>query len=271
MNMKPDKNDMNDEEIDFVEIWNKVKTFVVKCKYWIVVTPVLFVFFGFALSELVAPQWGAVILMQIGKISKSELVESVDTIVSRLGSSEFQDLVLADNAAPMSEREKKLYRASLNGRQFKAPNLIEIKVKGFSKESAAGLAAITAEKITESHSAAISAARIDFGKKLTDIEKKNKIIGTVIGRFSNASIATDALAGLVAMYLSEEIENCLSEVRRNLTGVSPTVAVGIKVEATPVYPKKYIWISLSGLLGLFLGIAIPWVLNCIEKNKYRLK
>lgn len=258
MNMQQDKKDIDGAEIDIIETWLKIKPFVAKHIYLLVLTPVLFIFAAIALSKLVVPKWEAVTTVRIGKTSKLEFSEPADALASRIMDKEFIDLALSGGTNLVSEKDKEIFRSSIKARPLKTAGFIEIKIRGGSKESAISLASSTVHAIERSHSAALAAARVDLVQKLGDMEKMIRRTREIADSFRKTASSDSAMTELGAMRLIGEMEPRAAALREDITCVSPTVAISVEVEDAPVYPRNKILIRLAGLLGLFFGIAVAF-------------
>ena len=270
MNVNTEKNCGDDEEIDFIELWHNVKPFLLKSKYWLIVTPILSALVGFFLASLVTQQWEAVSLLQIGRVSKSELVEPVDAVIARMSSPEVANIVLAGYPGSISDSSKELYRKTLAVRLIKPADSVEVRVRGYSKEEVSRLASLLAKTIEDSHASAVAEAKKRLAGKLANAEKIQQRVKTIAEKFHNGTSADSALAELAVLSFSDEIEARANLARADLAAVSPTVFVSVAVADAPVYPNTKVWLSLAGILGLFLGIAVSLVLyaaNLVKLSK----
>lgn len=265
MNTNESGNNSEDEEIDLVEIWQKLKPFAIRYRYWLTITPVLAILFGLALAKLATPQWEAVSLIKIGKVSKSELVEPADAVIARIGSPELASLVLAGAAVPVSGRSQNLYRKSLTARLTKPADTVEVRVRGYSKEEVSRLAALLVKLIEESHASAVADAKKRLAGKLANAGKIQQRAKAIAAKFHNGTSSDSSLAELAALYFIDETDSRAALASADLAAVLPTAATSVEVADAPVYPKTKVWLSLAGILGLFFGVAVALALNAVNR------
>ncbi|MBI4656276.1 MAG: hypothetical protein HY746_05960 [Elusimicrobia bacterium] len=262
------KDELYCREVDLLIIWGNLKPIIVRYKYWLLVTPVFFVLLGLILSKAVAPQWEASAILQIGRFSDN-IVESREIIISRLGTKGFKNSILTECGITLQTREANLYQKSLKARHGKDGSILNLKIRGFSKESTLRLISATVKKIQDSHLAMVAPRISMLKQQIANAEKMaNNINNTVIGKSRQIPAESDSLVGIAVAYFITELGNrsLSSRDQLNLMETYPTSLIGISIEDEPVYPNKFRWMILAGLLGLFLGIAIPLILNSIRTS-----
>ena len=278
MNMQPDRNEINDDALDLCELWDKFKPIFMQYKYWMLVTPVVFVFLGLGLSKIPDRKWEAVATIQVGRVLPSESSEHVgrvlpsesseplNNIVVRLKTSKLRNSVLNQCGIALDSPEASLYQNSLNAMPNEVEGLIIIKLRAFSRESALKLLSATGSELVNSHVSVISRWLSGAKRRLAAVEKLHQDLAA-LKTSKQLSSENKSLAEIAAAYLTYETGQLKFSLRDQIhfAELYPTVVVDEGVGSDPVSPRTSLWIGYSLILGLFLGIAVPWALYSVKR------
>lgn len=286
-----------ENEIYLADIWAIINRY----KKTILAVPIICSAVAYILlTFVIAPQWEASAVLQIGQIGPAEKAASVANTVSQIG-----QIVPAEKAEPVANvivrmqhpsfisgvmhqasfkpeefsAVKALYAGSLKVTQIKNTELLELKLRGYSPDTAKILAANTVSYLQKIHGDLISkgVARIEKQIQFTDEEiqslkqEMNALDKQLMGKRDwnsyNATLATAAL---------QEKTNHLRELtqrKRSLDEqLNPAVTfvtklfTDISVSEGPVAPKKSFVIGMASLLGLFGGVFIAFAHNALCKS-----
>lgn len=227
-------------------------------------------------SSLITPQWEATAVVQIGAIGQAkQVIEPTARVVERLKLRSFRDAVLSSITPPVSDSDAELYRRTLDVKILPSPDLIELSVRGLSKEKAtllmdatvsylhrthAQLAAPTVQRMkrllarTKEEIAQIEAERDRMLDVASSISKKNaetRFMERVV--LANVIIQRDAeLRGLKQDQLN--YEGLLDPLQ-----TYPTSAIERTYASEgPVTPRTWLIIVLSGLAGVLVGTFVAF-------------
>lgn len=267
MDVQQERKDSDCEEINLAELWAKFKPVFAKYKYCIVLAPICFAFLGLGLSKIAIPQWEAGLTLQVGLVSYTELIEPLDNLALRLSTSDFRKAVLVRCGVALGSHEADLYKTSLNVKTLKPIGMIEIKVRGLSRDSTLKLLSVTADEISKTHRGMLPKILSGPKRRLIAIEKLDKDVAATLKTYKQLSTENKSLADIAAAYLvSENGERKLALLDRiDFAEQHPTVVVDENVGNSPVYPRTRSWVIFFGFFGLLVGVAVPAVLYCRKK------
>ncbi|HBW21937.1 MAG: hypothetical protein A2X28_01935 [Elusimicrobia bacterium GWA2_56_46] len=265
MPVKSEENGSDCDEIDLLEVLSKFKTSFAKYKYWMLGAPVAFAFLGFGLSNIQNPQWSGTAVLKFGRVSSSEFVEPLDIFMWRLGTAGFRESVLKKSGIPLGSPEAILFQNSLSARQIRDFGLIEIKVRGFSRESALKLVSATGSEICDIHASMITQTLARPKRHLAAIEKLNQDIAVTLGTSKQLPSENKSLLGIAAAYLAYETVQIKFSLLDQIDFLEfhPTILLEESAVNAPISPRKSLWIGCSAILGLFLAIMVSLALNSI--------
>lgn len=282
-------NQISPDEISLLEIWQVL----VRQKKWVLGIPALALIAAAAVSALIPPVWEATLVGQIGQIGQigqvgqaGTQIETAANAVERIKQKPFQGEVLASMGIPLDEENPKgkLYRDTLTVKILKDTNLIEIKVRGHSREEAKRNAEATLDRLAKLHE---ELAKPTIQRQAQQMERvkqeinelreeresikntqQNKSKTDSGGRFMESIIQANILVqrdrelrNLEQLKLSYEEQ--LSPLRTYTTARIDSTYVS----ESPVAPKKGLIVVLSSVLGLMAGIFAAFVLNAIQARK----
>ncbi len=263
MNSQSEGNGPDLNEIDLFKICANMKAVFARYKYWMLATPVVFMFLGLGLSTIPKPQWEAVSILQVGKVSPSDFVEPLPNLILRLSTYDFQKAVLTRCGIALDSPEALLYQNTLNAKPHKVAGLIEIKVRGLSRQSALQLSSATVSEIHDIHVSMIASILSGPKRRLAAMDKLNpEIAETLKNSKKQLSPEAKSLADVAAAYLSAEswqLKFTLLD-QMDFPELHPTVLVNESASTSPISPRKSLWMEYSLLLGLFLSILVPMAL-----------
>ncbi|HUX65241.1 Wzz/FepE/Etk N-terminal domain-containing protein [Sulfuricella sp.] len=279
-------NQISPDEISLLEIWQVL----VRQKKWVIGIPVLALIAAAAVSALIPPVWEATLVGQIGQIGQvgQQLIEPVARVVERIKQKPFQGEVLVSMGIPKDEENSKgkLYRDSIKVQILPNTDLIEIKVRGYSREEAKRNAEATIGRLSKLHEELAQPTIQRLTQQMERLKQQinesreereslkntqpNKSKTDSGGRFMESIIQANILVqrdgelrNLEQLKLSYEEQ--LSPLRTYPTARIDSTYVSEK----PVAPKKGLIVVLSGVLGLMAGIFAAFVLNAIQARKPR--
>jgi len=256
-----------DDEISLFDLWQ----ILVRRKWWVLGTPLLAVIAAAVAVTLMKPQWEATAAIQIGAVGQA-VIEPSARVVARVNLKSFEDAVLAALGISLDEKNPlaRLYRDSLKIKALPNTDLIEIKVHGYSRESAKRsteatidylhrihqwMAAPTVQRMKQLLAQAereIAQTKAEREKALKILDLKNKAIteARFMGNITLANIMIqrdNELRGL------EQAKMVYEEQLDPMRTYPTSYIEKIWVSEDPVAPKKILIILMAGMLGLFLG------------------
>lgn len=267
MSMISDKSDLNEREIDLFKVMSDFRPVFAKYKHLIIGMPVLFMLIGVLLTKMVAPKWEATAFLQIGRISRSELIEPISNVSLRLNSATLKAVVLNECAIPAGSDAAKVYKGALTAKEGTSSSLVEIKVRGLSKESTMKLAGVTARQIESMHAAKILPIINSLKRQRDETARINQNIFSVLEGGKKSTGWNNSLMEMLSLYFVNELglRAFQGNERIQIEGIAPTEIIDIAIGESPVSPKKIVWMSWAGLFGFFLGIAISLTLNSVNQ------
>jgi LPS O-antigen subunit length determinant protein (WzzB/FepE family) len=264
----------DDDEIRFIDIWR----ILLRQKKWVIglalITGLLAV--GFVL--LAKPKWEASAVVQVGQVGQTGVglaataIESAQRALQRMKQESFEDDVLQrlKISLEVDDPFAKLYRSSIKVKLLPNTDLIELKVRGYSREDAAKYAEATLARLREAHQriAQPSVERLKFvlsdvTNQLREAEKEstalaaNSALKRQVGpgnRFAENVLFANILVLKGAeirdfQQRKRVLEEQLSPVRTYPTSFIDAVHVPVE----PAFPKKVVTVVAAIVMGLFLG------------------
>jgi len=257
---------------------------IVAGRRWVFGAPVVLALAALAYVYLSNAQWESVAAVQIGQVGQAEvgkvtaLVEAPPRAIERMKLPSFQDNVLTSMGIDTAESDPKarLYRTSLKLRQPPGTDLIELRVRAYSRDEAHGFAKATVEQLRKSHDKLALPAIEFLHQQLDDItrqleraqkERDSLAANTTSGKEIDARnrFAESALLGQMTVLRDEEIRQLrqrrlMLEERLGPARTYPTSLVeDIHVSARPVFPQRALTVLLAAAGGIVAGIAIALV------------
>lgn len=266
-----------EEDLRLSDVWRMI----VAGRRWVIGVPLVTALVALIYVYLSDPQWESSAVVQIGQVGQAEigkvtaLVEVPARAIERTKLPAFQDNVLTSIGIDTAEDDPKarLYRGSLQLRQPPGTDLIELKLRAYSRDEARRLAEATVEQLRKSHDK-LALPSIDFLRQQFDdvthqlerAQKEHEFLASQIasGKDIDARnrFAESALLGQMITKRDEVVrqlrerrlmlEERLGPVRTYPTSLIEDVHVGTQ----PVFPRPALAALLAATGGLLAGISI---------------
>ena len=276
---QPDPASPDDDEISLYDIWQML----VEGWRWIFGGTVVGVIVAGGYLAVTPPQYEAMTLVQIGQVGQvgqvgAAPVEAPARVIERVMFPTFKAAMVkklgwdGDNDARGS-----VYASTLKANIAKGTDLIELRVRGLTRDEAGSSLNATIEYLAVLHKAVAQPMVESLQAELKEITAEATGTGKVLAELERAAQLQRQLAprdrfseSILYAQLSATNENRVRELRRretqyreliSLTGKAVTAAFSEpSVPASPVLPKKAQTLMLAMLGGLLLGVvaAILW-------------
>lgn len=263
-----------DDEISLYDLW---QTLVAGWR-WIVGGMVTGGMVAVGYLSVTPPQYEAMALIQIGQIGQvgqvgTAPVEAPARVVERVMFPTFRGAVVKKLGWDgVNDVRAVVYANSLNVNIAKSADLIELRVRGLTREEAISSLNAAIEYLSDLHKAVSQPMMESLQAELKEITAEAREIGKVLAELERAAQLQRQLAprdrfseSILYAQLSATNENRLRELRRretqyrewiSQTGKAATAAFTEPSASTaPVSPKKLQTLMFATLGGLFLGVA----------------
>ncbi len=279
---------MNEEEIRLIDVWR----ILARQKKWVWGIPAVTVACALAFVLVVSPQWEATAVIQIGQVGQGAvglgrpLVESPPRAIERMKLNAFRDAVLADLKIPSDEDnpEARLYRASLKLKLLPDTDLIELRVRGRSREDAEKWAQATVARLRDVHQElarpSIQRLEVQLMEVKQDLERTEAMRANLIEAASvkgrngpGYRFAENVLLANILNSRDAEIRH----LRERMVGLQeqlspartyPTSLIDrVHVPEKPVFPKKTSSVVLAGMLGSLLGFLMAFISDYVQRTR----
>jgi len=234
-----------------------------------------------AVVLLVPAQWEAMAVVRLGQVghvqadSGQSLLESPARALERLKLRPFQDAVLNRLQIPSddSDRRARLYRASLKPKVIPNADLIEIRVRGPSREDALAWAAATIEYLSEVHGRLAEASLRRLKVQLQNAQKaleraeaeRTRLLEQAPARqrgddpndFAEQVLRANLIASKDAEIARLRDATVLLEEQLSPSWTYPTAALeSVTVPERAAFPNPWLLIPLATLAGLIIGMLL---------------
>lgn len=258
-----------------------VRRIIVAGRRWVIGVPLVTALFALVYVYLSDPQWESSAVVQIGQVGQvvagtgTALVEVTPRAVERVKLPAFQDNVLTSIGIGTAKDDPKarLYRDSLRLRQPASTDLIELKMRAYSRDEARRLAEATVEQLRESHEKLalplIDSLRQQLDDVMRQLEHAQKERESLISQVAsgqdidaNNRFAETALLGQMITTRDQELRQLrerrlMLDERLGPARTYPTsLLANVHVSADPVFPRRLFTVSLAAAAGLVAGIVI---------------
>ncbi|HAF96568.1 MAG: hypothetical protein A2X34_08310 [Elusimicrobia bacterium GWC2_51_8] len=266
------------EDTDLFELLANMRLILGEYKRFALVTPVICILAAFILAKSITPQWEATTNLTMGKVcagdmslpcGSSEFLTPLESLMEILADTGFRDNILKRIGVGPRTPEAVLYLKTLKVQPLqRKSNIVEIKARGYSRETVLKLVSITAEDLRNYNVAAGEARLTVLRQQLASTQGVIRGIGPLIVK-SKKSSEGDSLQQVLTASLRVELESKAAALQKQLDFLEKNQAFFSEVVApkSPVYPKTYLWTTCAGLFGIFLGIAIPLGLSFVKSLK----
>lgn len=266
------------DAISILDLWK----ILVRRKWWVLAPTLLAVIAAAVSVNFIKPQWEATTAIRIGMAE--QIIEPVPQVVERMKLKSFQDTVLARVGIEQQTLEAELLRNSLKVRALPNTDLVEIKVRGYSQESAKHLTKGVVDYMQHIHQEMAAPRMRRLEQLLTQVnekiaqtqaerEKVLKIENLKDRAVSEARfIENVVLANVRAQRDNElrELEQAKMKYEELLDPVRnyPTSNIEkISMSEGSVAPKKALIVLLAGVLGLLVGVMAAFLASARQANK----
>ena len=234
------------------------------------------------------PVWEAILVGQVGQVGQ-QLIEPVARVVERIKQMPFQGEVLTSMGIRNDEANPrgKLYRDSIKVKMLPNTDLIEIKVRGYSREEAKSNAEATLDRLAKIHEqlAKPSVQRLTqqmerVKQQINELQEEresikntqpNKSKADSGSRFMESIIQTNLLVQVGGELRNLEQLRLTYEEQLSPLRTYPTSRIdSTYVSERPVAPKKGLIVVSSGALGLMAGMLAAFILNAMQTRKLRI-
>jgi LPS O-antigen subunit length determinant protein (WzzB/FepE family) len=276
-------------EISLRELWQ----LLIQYKVLVLGVPLLFTLAAFAITSVLKPQWEAVAVLQIGKVVQRgmtgenglviwnrELIEPANQVIERMKLDQFQDDVLNSSTTFFrKEPLERLYHDSIKASAL-SQNLIEIKIRGYSKQEARDVTEATVDMLRKIHSDLTRPHVQRLNLELKQIKQQIENIRSRQSHLLKAGLNSMDSAGdqqlkqiLISAVISQQDRELgiLEQTRTSyeeqlgvLSSYPTTLVADVYVNEIPVAPKKVLIIATMGLSGLFFAFLITFFINAIN-------
>lgn len=279
-------------EIGLSELWQ----LLIQYKGLVLGAPILCITIAFVITSMLKPQWEAIAVLQTGKVVQKgmteangaviwnrEPIESASHVFERIKLKQFQNDVL--NRCATFDREKSaeiLYHDSLKARVL-ANDLIEIKVRGYSREEARYLTESTVNCIRKIHDGLTKPTVQRLNQQLIQIRRQIEKIHNRQSNLLKADLKNTSSPGeqyihqiFTANVISQQDHDLqiLEQIRTTyeeqlfVLYSNPTKLIGdVFVENKPVAPKKVLIIMTVGLISLFFSLFVAFFMRAVNAKK----
>ena len=273
----------SDGEISLLDLWQ----ILLRRKWWVLGAPLLAVVAAAVAVTFMKPQWEATAAIQIGAVGQAgQVIEPPARVVARVNLKSFEDAVLASlGLSGQKTPEAKLFRSSLKVKALPNTDLIEIKVRGYSRESAKRSTEATVDYLRRIHQgmAAPTVQRMkqllaqverEIAQTRAEREKVLKIMDLKDKAITEASFMRNIVLANIMVQRDNELrglEQAKTDYEEQLGPMRtyPTSYIEkISVSEGPVAPKKALIVLLAGVLGLFVGVMAAFLGNAFQARKH---
>lgn len=271
-----------EDKISLADIWAIIKRYK-----WIILAPSFIC--GIAASLWVnffaAPQWEASAILRVGQVGQGAIVEPFANIILRMKHPSFADRVLNQPGFNPDEllAAKAIYEGSLKAAKIKDTDLVEFRLRGYSRNMAKMLAENTISFLQKVHGdmMAVEIARINghIQTASEEIKALASEIETLENRLYGKRDWNNYNATLVAAALQERtnrLQNLTQRKRSFVEQLSPTMTFStqafadVTISDAPVSPRKNFIVGMSILIGLLGGLFMAFVSNAASTSSRQL-
>jgi|GEM_PF-1379169 len=255
---------------------NMLNTFK-KYKGLILLAPIFAAIAASLVVSQMPPVWEASSLIQVGQVGT--VVEPSSRTVARVQNPSFIFGVFGQGKNMDEESpEFSLYKASFKARQLPNTDLIELKLKAYSKESGKKLILVTVNQLRAVHDEMMRPSVDRLEQELAEVKKGIQEGQSILNNLRERLISSGPGATgsvLYAMLMQQKMSEIQLFAQRKLAleeqlhpaRTFPTKLVGeIYVSKKPVSPKKGLIVSLAVLLVLFGAVLAAFMHNSMTRH-----
>jgi uncharacterized protein involved in exopolysaccharide biosynthesis len=231
-----------------------------------------------AVTFFMRPTWEASVLLQVGQIeqpgSEAKSVEPISTVIARMSQPSFAAEVLKRANLPSSEvgALSGILSASLKAQKVKDAELIEVRLRGYSKEMAQSLLLYSVDYIRDLHQKMmepqvnrlqlqLQAADDDYQSVKAEVEYlKKQLQGNRDWNSYNATLSATVLQAKNGELRDLAQKKLMLTERLNPAMTFTTKIIGdVTASEGPVSPRKPLILGLAAMIGLLAGLFFAFV------------
>jgi uncharacterized protein involved in exopolysaccharide biosynthesis len=274
------KDDAAEDEISIRDLW----LILWAQRYMVLAAPLLTAAIAAVLVMRVKPQWEATSIIQIGQVWQvATPLESPSRTVERMKLPPFKVAVLSGLGVPATEDDPigSLYSDSLKVKVIPNTDLVELRLRAFSREDARRWAEATVKQLQSVHKKLAEPLIARLTQQQTQVQQQIQRIRTEKERLlKNAELKSDIGPGnrfaesvLLSNFLLQkdtelravELQHLALEEQLDPAKTYPTSLLDkVYVPAKRAYPKRTLTVVLAGAVGLFVGVLGAFLLNALR-------
>lgn len=277
-----------DGALTMAELWR----ILISRRHWLFGLPVLFGLIALAHGLLAQPQWEAAAMLQVGRIPqirqanldpKGDLIEPVAKTIERLKLPAFRDGTLAALGVGTLDPKAQLYRDSLRLRQLPNTDLIELRIRGFSREDARNYVRVTVERLAAVHGQLAQPTLLRLRSLLQEVEHeldqamlaRDRLISTATQKNRPSPGDRFAESVLLARLLEtrdDQIRDLKERRLELIEGLDPrrtfqtSLMADVFMPTTPAWPRPRLNVALAVAAGLIAGITIALISAGLQRR-----
>jgi uncharacterized protein involved in exopolysaccharide biosynthesis len=277
-----------DGVLTMAELWR----ILISNRHWVFGFPVLFGLIALGYGLLAQPQWEAAAILQVGRIPQIQqanldpngaLIEPVAKAIERLKLPAFRDGTLVALGVGTQDPKAGLYRNSLRLRQLPNTDLIELRIRGFSREDAREFARLTVERLAAIHGQVAQPTLLHLRSLLEEVERELDQATVARDKLSLTATRKDRPSPgerfsenvLLASILEARDDQIRQLKERRLLLIEmqapqrtfPTSLIDdVFVPTTPVWPRPWLSVGLAAAAGLLAGVTIALISAGLQRR-----
>ncbi|MFH1618768.1 MAG: hypothetical protein ABIG11_02585 [bacterium] len=270
-------NENVDMDIDLMELWRTL----IRHWYCVLGIPLLLMAFVFVKYSRMPRVWEANAVFQVGRI-RNNLIEPVAQIIARAETQQFKTAGFNSlNMPGIQSGQAGLYADSLKIRQLRGTDLLELKVRGFSREEAICLAEGTIKYLKKLHNNVMEPAIAFLQRQLTDAKedaaKTRKSLEKLAESMQSKNIKTEdsyfrtMFSASLGQQLGADLRNLRQKKLELEEQISPSqthptfMVNNVYAADEPVSVRRFANTLVAGMVGLFMGVLVAFLLGVIKK------
>jgi hypothetical protein len=211
------------------------------------------------------------------------LIEPVAKAIERLKLPAFRDGTLVALGVGTQDPKAGLYRNSLRLRQLPNTDLIELRIRGFSREDAREFARLTVERLAAIHGQVAQPTLLHLRSLLEEVERELDQATVARDKLSLTATRKDRPSPgerfsenvLLASILEARDDQIRQLKERRLLLIEmqapqrtfPTSLIDdVFVPTTPVWPRPWLSVGLAAAAGLLAGVTIALISAGLQRR-----
>lgn len=275
--IEAERHQIEEDEWSLLDLWQAMKRY----KWLLLAAPILAVIVASVVAGRIKPVWEASALIQVGQLGQPEQkVEPASRTVARMTNPSFMFRVFGQLGLPVDEEspEVNIYRASFKARQLPGTDLIELKLRGPSNDTANKWILATVRQLRVDHDEMMKPGIDRMEQQLAEVEKAARDGQNMVNDLRKQLISGkvgSAQAVLYVMLIQQKMAELQELGQRKLAleeqahpvRTFPTTLIGdVYVSKYPVSPNKRLILVTAMFLGLLGAVIIAYLHNSIGKG-----